>query len=93
MGILIRKKIRIGYRKIFKTLGKILIASAIAYVVGKLTSIGLGHILPWNLILGFIKISVVMVVSLLTYAYVSYVLKIECLGDLIGKIKEKYARN
>ena len=93
LGILIRKKIRIGYRKIFKTLGKILIASAVAYGIGKLTSIGLGRVLPWNLILGLVKITVVTAVSILAYVYVSYVLKIECLGDLIGKIKEKYARN
>lgn len=93
LGILIRKKIRIGYRNIFKTLGKILIASLLAYIFGKMTSIFLGRTLPWNLFFGLVKIALVGIVSLGVYVYVSYVLKIECLKDLIEKIKERYARN
>lgn len=89
LGILLRKKIRIGYTNLLKTVGKILIcgliASSVGFVVQKLFEI----FVPWNFVTGIIKICTVSLSVLIVYVAFAWIFKIQYLKDLAERIKEK----
>ena len=89
LALLLRKKISIGYRKLFKTILKILTASAIAFVIGDTFSVLWDKIVGYSLVLGIIKIFIVMILTLAVYLITSFVLRIEYLKDLKDRIEAK----
>lgn len=89
LGILTRKKVQIGYRRLFFVTLKIMAAAAIAWVVGASVHFAIGQIPHWSLVFGLVKILTVTVVTLLTYLLAAYILKIEYLYVVIERIKNK----
>ncbi len=87
LGILINRKVKVDYKTIFKTLFKILIAAALAWFAGDIVNYIFAKYIPWNFILGIIKVASVCVVSLIVYTASAYVLKIECLQSLLARFK------
>lgn len=89
LGILLRKKIRIGYTRLLKNVAKILISGGVAYIAGSAISVAFNHFIPWNFISGLIKLSLVSGAMLVVYGILAYVTKIEYLDDLIERIKNR----
>ena len=92
LALLLRKKISIGYRKLFKTVLKILTASVIAFVIGDTFSVLWDKIVGYSLVLGIIKIFIVMILTLAVYLITSFVLRIEYLKDLKDRIEAKWKK-
>jgi len=91
LGYFARKKVQIGYRKLFFVTLKILSAAAIAGLAGWAVQALFDKVQYWSLIFGIVKISVVSLVTLIVYIAASYVLKIEYLSELTERIKGKIA--
>jgi len=89
LGILLRKKIRIGYTRLLKNVAKILLAGGIAYLTGSFSSKIFNMFFEWNFVSGFIKLVVVSSLMLAAYGFIAYITKIEYLSDLAQRIKEK----
>ena len=75
-----------------RTVLKILIASAIAFVIGDAFSVLWDKIVGYSLVLGIIKIFIVMVLTLAVYLITSFVLRIEYLKDLKDRIEAKWKK-
>jgi putative peptidoglycan lipid II flippase len=88
LGILINRKVKVDYKSIFKTLLKILVASALAWFAGDIVNYAFAKYVPWNFVLGIVKIGSVCVASLIVYVMSAYVLRIECLQNLIARFKK-----
>ena len=93
LALLLRKKISIGYRKLLRTVVKILLAGLLAFLAGDFVSVVWDKFVHWSLILGVIKLSLVSVVSLLVYILVSFILKIEYMKELCERLAAKCRRN
>lgn len=89
LGVLLRKKIKIGYTRLFKNVLKILVSGGIAYLAGYAISVIFSHFIPWNFISGIVKLTVVSGGMLITYGVLAYLTKIEYLDDLIERIKNR----
>ncbi len=89
LGILLRKKIRIGYTRLLKNAAKILAAGALAFAGGYFTSLIFTNFVGWNFVTGIIKLAFVSGVMLLIYAVCAYFTRIEYLDDLIERIKNR----
>ena len=89
LGILLRKKISIGYKKLLFTTGKILLAGAFAFLAGDFISVLWDKFIPWSLLFGVIKLALIGIISLFAYILASFVLKIEYLYELKERLKEK----
>ncbi len=92
LGLLLRKKISIGYRKLCFTVFKILAAAAIAFIIGDTLSIVWDKFIPWNMINGILKLCVIMFTTGVIYIVSSFILKIEYLKDLKDRIKAKWKK-
>lgn len=89
LGILLRKKIKIGYTRLLSNVYKILISGVAAYLAGYLVNLGFSRFIEWNFITGIIQLAVVSFVMLVVYGFCAYFTKIEYLNDLIERIREK----
>lgn len=89
LGILLRKKIKIGYTRLLANVYKILISGVAAYLAGYLVNIGFSRFVDWNFITGIIQLASVSLVMLTVYVLCAWFTKIEYLNDLIERIKEK----
>ena len=89
LGILLRKKIRIGYTRLLSNVFKIIISGTAAYLAGYLVSAGFSHFIEWNFITGIIKLILIGLSMLLVYGLCAYFTKIEYLNDLIERIKNR----
>lgn len=89
LGILLRKKIRIGYTRLLSNIYRILISGAAAYLAGYLTGLAFDLFAGWNFVAGVIKLVLVASVMLVVYGLCAYFTKIEYLNDLVERIKEK----
>ena len=92
LAFLLRKKISIGYRKLFRTVIKILTASAIAFVIGDTFSILWDRVIKYTLISEITKIILVMFLTFFIYLIASFILKIEYLKDLKDRIAAKWKK-
>lgn len=90
LGLLTRRKVQIGYRKLFFVTLKILFASAVAWVFGFGVHLLLGKIAHWSLVFGLFKITAVSSVALLVYIFMAYVLKIEYLNEVVERFRAKF---
>ena len=89
LGILLRKKIRIGYTRLLSNVFKIIISGTAAYLAGYLVSAGFSHFIEWNFITGIIKLILIGLSMLVVYGLCAYFTKIEYLNDLIERIKNR----
>jgi len=92
LGILLRKKIKIGYTRLLSNVYKILISGIAAFLAGYLASLAFGAFFEWNFITGVVKLIFVSSLMLIVYGLCAYFTKIEYLNDLIERIKEKFER-
>ena len=92
LAFLLRKKISIGYRKLLRTVVKILIASLLAFLAGDAFSVLWDKFVGYSLVLGIVKISVITILTLIIYLVASVILKIEYLKDLKDKIEAKWKK-
>ena len=89
LGILLRKKISIGYKKLLFTTLKILLAGAFAFLAGDFISILWDKFIPWSLFLGILKLATISIISFLVYILASLILKIEYLYELKERLADK----
>ncbi len=89
LGILLRKKIKIGYARLLSNVFKILISGTAAYLAGYLTGLAFDLFIGWNFITGIVKLILVSSVMLIIYGLCAYFTKIEYLNDLIERIKNR----
>ncbi|GBF23505.1 integral membrane protein, partial [Candidatus Gastranaerophilus sp. (ex Termes propinquus)] len=89
LGILCRRKVQIGYRKLFFITLKILLAAAVAWIFGALVEFAFSYTDHWSLVFGVVKVGVIMVTMLLVYLGVAHLLKLEYLGVIIERIRGK----
>lgn len=92
LGLLLRKKISIGYRKLTYNVFKILIAALIAFLAGDALSVLWDKFVSWNLAHGVIKLTVIMVSTFVVYLAASLILRIEYLKDLKDRIEAKWKK-
>lgn len=92
LGILMRKKIIIGYQNLLKTFVKIVFAGLITFIVGELLSDFWAQNVEWSLIGGILKLSVIGMSTLFVYLITSILLKIEYLEDLKERLYAKIGR-
>ncbi|MBQ8848660.1 MAG: murein biosynthesis integral membrane protein MurJ [Candidatus Gastranaerophilales bacterium] len=92
LAILIRKKISIGYRAFLSQIIKIVIAAAIAFLIGDFVNIILEKVLLDSFILKIVKVAIVFGASLLAYIISSYILKIEYMQDVKEKLVNKFIK-
>lgn len=89
LGILLRKKIRIGYTRLLKNVGKIAISATLAFLAGFITSEIFDKFVEWNFAAGVAKLTLIGLVMLLVYGLCAWFTKIEYLNDLIERIKNR----
>ena len=89
LGILLRKKIRIGYTRLLKNVYKILISGAAAFLAGYAASGIFDRFFEWNFMAGVVKLVLIGLVMLAVYGVCAWFTKIEYLGDLIERIKNR----
>ena len=89
LGILLRKKIRIGYTRLLKNAAKILTAGVLSFACGYFTSLIFSNYVEWNFVTGIIKLVLVSAVMLVIYGVFAYFSRIEYLNDLIERIKNR----
>jgi len=92
LAILIRKRISIGYRAFLSQIFKILACALIAFFLGYFTNIFISNILTDTFMYKIIKVSVVFIISLISYVQIAKLLKVEYLEDVLEKIKNKLKR-
>ena len=92
LAILIRNRIKIGYRHFFSQLFKILLSAAFAYAVGLIINYDLNSLLLDSVVVKLLKITFVFIMSLTTYIFVAHQLKVEYLEDLKDKILQKFKK-
>lgn len=86
LGILLRKKITIGYKNLFKNVAKILLAGLVTFVLGDILSVAWDKFVAWNLLTGVVKLTIIGLFTLVTYVICSFILKIEYLNELKERI-------
>lgn len=89
LGILLRKKIKIGYTRLLKNTAKILISGLFAFFAGEIISKIFANFVEWNFITGVVKLGVISLGMLVVYGLLAFLTKIEYLYDLIEKIKNR----
>lgn len=89
LGFMVKRKLDFKYIPLFKSLFKILIASLIAGAFGYFVHIVFGKFVPWNILTGLLKISLVGLVSFVVYVLSAFLLKIEYAHDFGTRIMEK----
>lgn len=89
LGILLRKKIKIGYTRLLKNVYKILISGVSAFLTGYIISEIFDKFIEWNFMTGALKLMLIGAVMLVVYAICAYLTKIEYLNDLIERIKNR----
>ena len=91
LAILIRNRIRIGYRAFFKQVGKILVCAFIAFGIGFALNILLKP-LETAFLLKAIKIFIIFSVMAIIYIGVCHLFRVEYLEDLKEKFEAKFKR-
>lgn len=89
LGVLLRRKIKIGYTNLLKNVAKILVCGGFAFIGGYFASKIFNTFFEWNFITGVVKLTVVSVVMLVIYGVCAYLTKIEYLNDLKERIKNR----
>ena len=92
LAFLIRKRISLGYRAFVLQVFKILIGALSAFMVGLLLNQLLSKFLIGIFILKIIKVAIVFFVILGVYVLVTYLLKVEYLGDVKEKLIAKFLK-
>lgn len=95
LGYLLRKKIRLDYKGLFKNFGKMAAAAAVTLVIGYFASILFNDNVHTPLkVFEATKIITIGLLSLTCYVYLNIVLKmeyaLELKSRLVGKIKQKF---
>ena len=95
LGVLIRKKIRLDYKSLFKNFGKMLLAGLITLVVTYSLGVWFNHAFSYlpAKIFDMTKIISIGLVCLICYVYLNLLFKMEYALELterlIGKVKQK----
>lgn len=89
LGILLRRKIKIGYTNLLKNVAKILVCGGFTFIGGYFTSRIFSTFIEWNFITGIAKLTVVSAVMLIIYGLCAYLTKVEYLNDLKERIKNR----
>lgn len=89
LGILLRKKIKIGYARLLKNVYKILISGVSAFLAGFITSEIFDKSIAWSFTAGTVKLLLIGLVMLIVYGLCAWLTKIEYLNDLLERIKNR----
>ena len=92
LALIIRKRISIGYKHFAKQLAKILICAGMAFVIGEFVNVLLIKFLADTFILKIVKVSIVFLISLITYIAFSNIFKIEYVNDVKEKLIAKFLK-
>ncbi len=93
LGVLISKKVKMAYKDLFVNLAKMIVVGCVTLGIATFAGIAMNlyiklPILPFEII----KITLVSIIIMVSYITLSYLMKVDYVGDLITKITKKFRR-
>lgn len=91
LAILLRNRIKIGYKSFLGQIRNIVLCALIAYGAGYISDIGIETILPDGFVFKLIKIILIFISALIVYIICSnYIFKVEYFADVKEKLMTKF---